>query len=324
MSLEGRNKQQRGDECMTIYLDVILLENLCMNYIILCATGLIHRIKIKAWRIFFSSLIGGIYSILSFAPILEVYSNLIFKVLLSIVMVYVAFCPSNIKMLIKQLLIFYLVSFAFGGCAFALLYFIRPQDILMRNGVLTGTYPIKIALLGGIVGFVIVNIAFKVVKGKLSKKDMFCEITVFLKQKSQTMKAFIDTGNLLKDPISGMPVVVIEATQLEELIPKEVICYLNEILEGKNAEILSQVANEHLLKFRIIPFSSLGKQNGLLLAFIADKVQIKTQENLTDLTNIMIGIYEKSLTKSGAYTALVGIDIIERCGNYEYFASIKG
>lgn len=178
---------------MTIYLDVILLENLCMNYIILFATGLIHKVKIKQWRILVSSLIGGIYSILSFAPVLEIYSNIVFKVLLSVVMVYIAFSPKKIKILFKQLIIFYLVSFAFGGCAFALLYFIRPQDILMRNGLLTGTYPIKIALLGGIVGFVIVNIAFKIVKGKISKKDMFCNIEIFWKEKSTHIKVMIDT-----------------------------------------------------------------------------------------------------------------------------------
>lgn len=308
---------------MTIYLDVILLENVCMNYIILFATGLIHRTKIKGWRILVSSLIGGVYAILSFAPIIEIYSNLLFKVLLSIVMVYIAFHPSNVKLLLKELIIFYLVSFAFGGCAFCLLYFIRPQDILMRNGVLTGTYPIKIALLGGIVGFVVVNIAFKVVKGKLSKKDMFCEVTVFLNNKQKTIKAFIDTGNLLKDPISGMPVMVIEAVELEEMLPKEIIIHINEILEGKRIEVLSELPNEYKLKFRVIPFASLGKQNGMLLGFIADKVELRTEENVQELENIIIGIYEKNLTKNGAYTGLVGIDMIERCGNYEYFTSIK-
>lgn len=308
---------------MTIYLDIILLENLCMNYIILFATGLIHRTKIKGWRIFISSLLGSVYAILSFAPILEIYSSLLFKVILSFVMVYIAFGPSNVKLLIKQLVVFYLVSFAFGGCAFCLLYFIRPQDILMRNGVLTGTYPIKIALLGGIVGFVIVNIAFKVVKGKLSKKDMFCEVTVFLNNKQKTIRAFIDTGNLLKDPISGMPVMVIEAVELEEMIPKEITMHVNEILEGKNMEILSRIPSEYKLKFRVIPFSSLGKQNGMLLGFIADKVELRTEENIQQLSNIIIGIYEKNLTKNGAYTGLIGIDMIERCGNYEYFRSIK-
>ncbi len=308
---------------MTIYLDVILLENLCMNYIILFATGLIHRTKIKKIRILFSSLMGGVYSILSFALVLEVYSNIIFKILLSIVMVYIAFYPSNVKMLVKELIIFYLVSFAFGGCAFALLYFIKPQDILMRNGVLTGTYPIKIALLGGMVGFVIVNIAFKVVKGKLSKKDMFCEIIIYLNEKVKKIKAFIDTGNLLKDPISGMPVVVVESVELEEMIPREIMKHLNEILEGKEYDILSQMPTAYQLKFRVIPFSSLGKQNGLLLGFIADKVELETEERKEELSNVIIGIYEKNLTKNGAYTGLVGMDIIERCGNYEYFASIK-
>lgn len=308
---------------MTIYLDVILLENLCMNYIILFATGLINRVKIKAWKLFVASLIGGVYSILSFAPVLEIYTNFLFKVILSIVMVYISFHPQNVKQLFKELIIFYLVSFAFGGCAFALLYFIKPQDILARNGVLTGTYPIKIALLGGIVGFVIVNIAFKVVKGKLSKKDMFCNVSIFINGKEKQIKAFIDTGNLLKDPISGIPVIVVEVSELEEMIPKEIVENLNEILQGKDTKVLTEIPEDYKLKFRIIPFSSLGKQNGLLLGFIADKVMINLEETKSELSNIIIGIYEKNLTKNGLYTGLVGIDIIERCGEYEHFANVK-
>lgn len=308
---------------MTIYLDVILLENLCMNYIILFATGLINRVKIKVWKLFVASLIGGVYSILSFAPVLEIYTNFLFKIILSVVMVYIAFHPQNVKQLFKELIIFYLVSFAFGGCAFALLYFIRPQDILARNGVLTGTYPIKIALLGGIVGFVIVNIAFKLIKGKLSKKDMFCNISIFINGKEKQIKVFIDTGNLLKDPISGIPVIVVEVSELEEMIPKEIVENLNEILQGKDTKVLTEIPEDYKLKFRIIPFSSLGKQNGLLLGFIADKVIINLEETKSELSNIIIGIYEKNLTKNGLYTGLVGIDIIERCGEYEHFANVK-
>lgn len=246
---------------MTIYLDVILFENICMNYIILFATGLILKAKISQVRIVLSSILGGVYAILSFAPILEIYSNLIFKIIVSITMVYIAFKPKNMKLLLKELILFYLVSFAFGGCAFCLLYFIKPQDILMRNGYLTGTYPIKIALLGGIVGFVIVNIAFKVVKGKISKKDMFCDIEIFFKEKSVQIKAMIDTGNMLKDPISGMPVIVVEKGKLEQIIPKGIIDNLNTILGGGDQMLLNEEEKDYLPKFRVIPFSSLGKQN---------------------------------------------------------------
>ena len=48
----------------------------------------------------------------------------------------------------------------------------------MKNGVYIGTYPIKIALLGGIVGFIITNIAFKIIKTKLKKKDMIYKIKI--------------------------------------------------------------------------------------------------------------------------------------------------
>ena len=69
---------------MTVYLDVILIENLCMNYIILFATGYIMKLKIKHLRIILSSAIGGVYAIISYMDIIPVYSTLIAKVILSI------------------------------------------------------------------------------------------------------------------------------------------------------------------------------------------------------------------------------------------------
>ena len=144
---------------MTVYLDIVLLENLCMNYIILFATGYIMKLKMKQLRLVLSAMLGGIYAVIAYIEILPIYSSFAMKILLSVLMVHIAYNSKNIKNLLKQLVVFYLTSFAFGGAAFALLYFVRPQDILIRNGVYVGTYPIKIALLGGIVGFIITYIA---------------------------------------------------------------------------------------------------------------------------------------------------------------------
>ena len=118
---------------MTIYIDIIFLENLFMNYIILFATGTIIKSPIKIIRTFISSTIGSIYAIISYMSILEIYSSTILKIILSITMVYIAFNSKNLKQLLKQLIIFYLTSFTFGGVAFAFLYFIHPQDISMEN-----------------------------------------------------------------------------------------------------------------------------------------------------------------------------------------------
>ena len=51
---------------MTIYIDVIIVENLIMNYIILYATGLISKSKKSYLRMFMASLIGAIYATLEY------------------------------------------------------------------------------------------------------------------------------------------------------------------------------------------------------------------------------------------------------------------
>lgn len=300
--------KQRGD-AVTVYLDIILIENICMNYIILLATGLIVKSKISYLKILLSSLLGSIYAICSYTTKLEIYSTIIMKVLLSIAMIYLAFNSKNIKQIVKQLIIFYLTSFAFGGCAFALLYFIKPQNILIKNGVYIGTYPIKIAILGGIVGFIIINISFRIIKGKLSKKSMFCDIEVYLDNKETNVHALVDTGNLLKEPITGNSVIVIEKEKLYGLIPNEILDNVEEIMyKNKNLENLD---NKFLSKLRLIPFSSLGAPNGMLIGIKVDKVNINFEEQELNSANVIVGIYNKSLTKNGLYNAIVGLDVLE-------------
>ncbi len=82
---------------MTIYIDVVLIENLIMNSIILLATGLILKEKIKIIKVLLASLLGASYSLVSYMSILEIYSSMFLKIILSIVIVYIAFNPQTIK-----------------------------------------------------------------------------------------------------------------------------------------------------------------------------------------------------------------------------------
>ena len=309
---------------MTIYLDVVLIENLCMNYIILFATGYLLKIKMNHIRLILSALLGGIYSILAYMEILEIYSNFVLKIILSIVMVYLAYHAKNIKQLSKELIFFYLTSFVFGGCAFALLYFIKPQEILMRNGTYIGTYPLKVAILGGIVGFKITVIAFRFIKKRISKKDMYSKITIYFNEKNITITALLDTGNMLKDPITSMPVIVVEKEILKNILPDTILNNLSKIIGGDVPKEVYEDENlEYITKFRVIPFSSIGKTNGMLLGFKANKVEVKDEENIETINNVIIGIYENKLSKKNQYSALIGLDLIEGSENNEFFANVS-
>lgn len=294
---------------MTIYLDVVIIENLIMNSIIMYATAIVTKNKIKHIRILIASLIGAIYSVVSYISNLAIFSNLFTKILLSIIMVYIAFNPKGIKTLGKITLLFYLTSFLFGGVAFSMIYIIKPQNIIMKDGLFLGTYPLKTIFIGAIIASIILIAGFKVVKNKISKKDMFCNVNIKIQGKEKNIKVMIDTGNLLKDPISGMPVIVIEHTELYDILPKELLNNLEKILGGDLESIPENIKNEYLPKLRVIPYSSLGKQNGMLLGIKADEVKIeKEEENIRK--NVIIGIYNKALTKRGEYNGLIGIELI--------------
>ena len=295
---------------MTIYIDIVLVENIIMNFIILFATAIILKIKIKYIRIFVASLLGAVYSVIAYMGILKLYSNIIMKILLSILIVYIAFNPQSIKKMWKNLVIFYLTSFVFGGVAFALIYILKPQDILMKNGLFLGTYPLKTVLLGAIISLLVILIAFKIVKGKFSKKDMFCDLEIKINNKIVKTTAMIDTGNCLKEPISNIPVIVLEHTLLYECIPKQILNNLEKIIGGGFEEIPQEIKEKYISKLKLIPYSSLGKQNGMLLGIKPEYVKISAEEKEKKI-NVIIGMYNKSLTKRGEYRALIGVECIE-------------
>lgn len=290
---------------MTLYVDIVFLENVFMNSIILLATGVILKDKTRIIRNLISSSIGAVYAIIIYTSHIEIYSNILLKIMLSLVIVYIAFKPQNTKSLLKHLIIFYLTSFTFGGVAFALLYFVRPQDILLQNGVLIGTYPIKMILIGGIVGFVIITISFKNIKGKLKREDIYCNVKLNVEEKTKIITALIDTGNFLKDPITKIPVIVAERESLKELFPDEILLNTSKIINGGSIDL-----GEYASKVRVIPFKSLGKDNGLLLGIKIDEAYIEYQDNVYEIKNVIIGIYNGILSRNRKYVGLVGLDVI--------------
>ena len=129
-------------------------------------------------------------------------------------MIYISFAPKNIKEMAKMLVFFYFVSFVFGGAALGVIYMVNSGKISIQNGIIVGNYTLVTVFLGVIVAFVIILLAFRFVKAKISKKDLYCNIIIKINQKRIRTKAMIDTGNLLKEPITNIPVVVVESKLL--------------------------------------------------------------------------------------------------------------
>lgn len=134
----------------------------------------------------------------------------------------------------------------------------------------------------------------------------------------------LDTGNLLREPITQIPVVIVEKSKLESIIPNKILNNVDKIIGGDTNEILN---DEHLEKFisrfRIIPFTSIGKQNGLLLGIKVDSVNVVIDDKEEIIKNVIVGIYNKPFTKNELYTAIFGLDLLEGGNLNECISNIK-
>lgn len=290
---------------MTIYLDIVLFENIFLNSIIILSTAIIGKVQIKIIRIVVASCIGGVFAICNYITNINWFLGIILKIIISVIMMKIAFNKCNLKKIIKLLILFYLVSFTFGGIAFMLLFFINPQNIVIKSNHLVGIYPLKIAIISGIIGFFAFFIISKILKSSLSKKSLLCDIEIFYNGKIEKIKTMIDTGNLLKDPISKNDVVIVEKESLRSIISKDILDNIQSILQGKWLES----ENLHSYKLKLIPFSSLGNDNGLLIGFKPDYVKIYSEEEYVR-NDVLIGIYDGKLSKNNLYTSLIGLDIL--------------
>lgn len=118
------------------------------------------------------------------------------------------------------------------------------------------------------VGFILITIAFKTIKGHLRKQDMFCDIEVYFHNKKVLLKGMLDTGNMLKEPITGIPVIVAQSKELINILPESLLANTEKIINGEIE------GGKLITRLKVIPFTSLGKQNGLLLGFKPDNINI--------------------------------------------------
>lgn len=102
-----------------IYVDVLVVINIFINYFLLSAASLIVRLKPKRIRLAAGAFAGGAYSLVIFLPnipnILSVFMNFCMSVLL----VLIAFAPKKITVFIKEFAAFFAVNFIFAGLMLA-------------------------------------------------------------------------------------------------------------------------------------------------------------------------------------------------------------
>ena len=296
---------------MVVYIDIVVLENLIMNYIILIITAVILRNNIKHIRLMIAATIGAIYAVITYTKIGNlIMNNYLIKVLVPIYMIYFSFKPRKIKEFSRQLGTFYIVSYVLAGVVIS---FINNKDsIEIFNGEMEQISKRYILIMMESISicFIIMYFGIKALRRKINIKDMRCDIEIYINEKKIKVKAIVDTGNMLKTPIYQENVIIIEKDTIIEIIPKEIIECLDCIEKGGIKEKNKKEFNKYINRIRLIPYSALGTKKGWITGIKVDKVIIDFEEKEVCRKDVVIGIYPFKLIKNSDCQALIGIELL--------------
>ena len=108
-----------------------------------------------------------------------------------------------------------------------------------------------------------------------------CKVELYVGEKKYQVKGLIDTGNGLKDPVSGQPVSILDRNVAKELLEEKT-------LDG----------------IRYIPYQTIGKTNGVLPAIQVDRMCVHKEE-ICWVETPLIGISEEEFSAGGEYKMIL-------------------
>ena len=231
---------------MVVYADVVAILNFLVDLLLLLGTNHLTGHPLGLSRAVLGAGLGGVYAGTCLLPGCRFLGNALWRMVFLCLMGGIAFGWH--RDLPRRLGMFVLLSMALGGLAL---------------GIGQGNVITMLACAGGL--FLVCRTG---ILGAIGKKKY---VSVFLRvgQKKRTVTALRDTGNLLRDPVTGQQVLVVGqgvAWELLGLTPQQL------------RDPIGTLATGNYTGLRLIPYRCVGQPAGMLLAGKMDEIRIDGRE----------------------------------------------
>ncbi len=266
-------KKRRWHLQRTIYIDSIFLSNFIMDLLLLSLTAKTLRKSTTFLKILAGSLLGAA----GYCAVLCLPGSYRIKALFGILPVTALMIKTGCGALgLKELLYgmgyLFTYSFLIGGF---ILFLIRKLPFLKerRNSL-------SVILLTGYLGFLICTFCMKRYRERM--KNHFCKIALPGDKGEIKICGLVDTGNGLTDPVSGKEVAILEERVWENM------------QKCRQPE-----------KYKIIPFHSIGKENGILEGYEVDRIQVEETTGCRELHHVIIAVFKGKISAKGDYQMIL-------------------
>lgn len=285
---------------MDVYADLLFLINFSMDFLCLFLSVKLLHLRQVTWRMLLAAALGGVYSVL--ALFLEVSSLVALAIDVGACVAMCAVCVAGKGMRVPRLLLFcgtyFGISALMGGGMTAIYHLLSRADLplgeVQSDGIsawiflLLATLAALAAAFGG-----------RMFSRQTAAKP--CTVQVRMADREWELQGLCDSGNLLRDPISGTPVIVVDRACWLERMPAG----LRRAIESEGRELSD---GEGLHRVRIVPMQT-AQGSGMAVALLPDEVLIKAQNGKARAVHALIAPAHSALT--GDFQAIVPLTLLQ-------------
>lgn len=189
-----------------MFLDVIILENLVVNLFLLHITANTIKIRTKFGYMLIAAALGSLYVITLVYPQLIFFSTLPFKLIVAVLIILIAFRKRSFMLNLKAVCIFILYSMLLAG----LCVFIQYNENYDVGNFYIENFSYKKLMISLMIIYMLVNRLIIYIKDRKSLSTLVYDVEIVMKNSRKHIKAFLDTGNELREPATNLPVIIVE------------------------------------------------------------------------------------------------------------------
>ena len=194
-------------ETAVIYSDLLFVINFSLDYLCLFIAGSILNCGGKTKRLLLGSALGGLYSFLPYIFELTVFVSLPLHILTASLLCFIAFGKRDTKKFLLLVGTFIVTSALIGGLVTAI-YSLSSQ---YSNGVYTEVDALSFCLICVLSALIAISYGF-VCKRKIHIRSV--TVRIYVGNEKISANLLCDSGNLVTEPFSALPVIVLSSTCL--------------------------------------------------------------------------------------------------------------
>lgn len=246
----------------TVYGDLLFFVNFCMDFQCLFLTATLLRRPFRIIRGVLSASLGALYACVALFLVTTPVLSLLLDLLVGALMCVLVFATrgASLWQCAVPFALYFGVSFAVGGVMSGMASLVSRLDLpAVQSGAdVSSTAFFLLAALGGGVTFLFARLCQK------KARDMRATLSLSLLGKRTSVKALVDTGNLLCDPASGRPVVILRRDVARAWLPSAFPP------EGKDSVHMATLPPSLARRARLVPTATVTG-DALMLAFLPDE-----------------------------------------------------